>query len=73
MFYRRINDYSSGYKNWPVTSLKFWGEDPVGVWIVSIQYDGPSISGMFGSYMQKLPFKLSFFSAMSQFLYISLA
>ena len=32
---------SDGYHNWPFTSVQHWGENPMGIWNISIHFDSP--------------------------------
>lgn len=35
-------DRTVGYSNWPFVSVHFWGEDPLGSWTLTVNYDGTS-------------------------------
>ncbi|KAF7492634.1 Neuroendocrine convertase 1 [Sarcoptes scabiei] len=38
MMYPRFKDNSlHGFRNWNLTSIHFWGEDPIGIWRLYIQ------------------------------------
>ena len=41
MLPKRPRDFvnSEGYDDWPFMSVQFWGEDPTGVWTVSIEFN----------------------------------
>lgn len=37
---RRINDiYPNSYDAWPLMSVHFWGENPLGSWTITIEFD----------------------------------
>ena len=35
---RKYDKSKNGLRAWPFMSVKFWGEDPTGVWRVQIKY-----------------------------------
>lgn len=57
MMYPRFKDNSlHGFRNWNLTSIHFWGEDPIGIWRLYIQ----NVVSIF-SYRREIEIKFSIF------------